>query len=327
MPLKIPHSKFGLKCGLCSNNCKIPVGELGYCGLVKNERNKIVHLAGTQANGLLQWYYDPNPTNCVAAFVCPAGTGCGYPEFANTPEPEYGYVNLAVFYGACNFDCLFCQNYQYRKMPKQLSPLLSSEDLANKLKSKVSCICYFGGDPSPQMLHAIKTAELALKKARDEKQIFRVCFETNGGMSWQLMKKAADLAFKSGGCIKIDLKCFDENLHIALCGVSNKQTLSNFKKLGELVNKRPEIPFVIGSTLLVPGYVDLEEVEKISKFILEINPTIPYSLLGFYPHYYMNDLPVTSKYHAKRCFQIAKKIGLKKVNIGNIHLLSNIKYR
>ncbi|MHA1384967.1 MAG: radical SAM protein [Candidatus Helarchaeota archaeon] len=327
LPVSIPRSKGGKKCGMCANDCEMALDELGYCGLVKNENGRINRLSGTSKSGLLNWYYDPNPTNCVAAFVCPAGTGCGYPEFANKEGPEYGYNNLAVFYGACNFDCFFCQNHQYREMPRKLKPVMSAEELANKLTEQVSCICYFGGDPTPQMPHAIKTAQIALKKAKEKEQIFRVCFETNGGMNWPLLKKAANLAFESGGCIKVDLKCFNENLHIALCGVSNQQTLNNFRKLGEYVNKRPEIPFLIASTLLIPGYVDIEEVEKIAEFLCDINPEIPYSLLGFYPHYFMNDLPITSKFHAERCVKIAKKIGIKKVNVGNIHLLSNMKYR
>ncbi len=326
LPSTIPNSEQGVKCGFCSNDCRIPENGLGYCGLVKNQGGRINRLAGTPEHGLLNWYYDPNPTNCVAAFVCPAGTGCGYPKFANKDGPEFSYANLAVFYGACNFDCLYCQNYQYREMPKRLSPLVSAEELASKVNNKVSCICYFGGDPSPEMSHAIKTARIALKKARENEQIVRICFETNGGMTWPQMKKAAELAFDSGGCIKIDLKCYDENLHLALCGISNRQTLKNFQKLGEYVTRRPEIPFLIGSTLLVPGYVDVDEVKKLAEFIRDTNPEIPYSLLGFYPHYFMNDLPVTSKSHAKRCLEVVKSVGLKIVNIGNIHLLSNRDY-
>ncbi|MEE8618654.1 MAG: hypothetical protein V3S84_00830 [Dehalococcoidales bacterium] len=46
----------------------------------------------------------------MADWVCPAGTGAGYPDFAYRAGVEYGYKNLAVFYHACSFDCLFYQN-------------------------------------------------------------------------------------------------------------------------------------------------------------------------------------------------------------------------
>ncbi|MGD9233966.1 MAG: hypothetical protein PVH67_08905, partial [Desulfobacterales bacterium] len=77
----------------------------------------------------------------------------------------------------------------------------------------------------------------------------------------------------------------------------------------------------IASTLLVPGYVDEPEVEKIAGFISSLNPKIPYSLLAFYPQFYLNDLPTTSKSHALRCKAIAEKAGLKNIRIGNVHLL------
>jgi pyruvate formate lyase activating enzyme len=85
--------------------------------------------------------------------------------------------------------------------------------------------------------------------------------------------------------------------------------------------KRPELPVLTASTLLVPGYVNAEEVEKIAKFISQISPEIPYTLLAFYPCYIMNDLPTTSRKQAMECREAAEK-HLKNVRIGNIHLLS-----
>ena len=47
------------------------------------------------------------------------------------------------------------------------------------------------------------------------------------------------------------------------------------------------------TTLLVPGYVDEQEVEAIAKFIARLDDQIPYSLLVFYPIFYMSTLPIT----------------------------------
>ena len=150
----------------------------------------------------------------------------------------------------------------------------------------------------------------------------RICWETNGSMNWPLLEKAAQLALESGGNIKFDIKTWSEPLNIALCGVSNQRTLENFKKLGEFTEERPKPAPLVASTLLIPGYVEVEEVEKIANFIASINPEIPYSLLAFYPRYVMNDLPTTSKTLAFESTEAAKKAGLKNVKIGNIHLLS-----
>ncbi len=322
LPSEPPKGE-GIKCGLCANNCIIPIGSKGYCGLVENRDGKLIRHAGTPDKGLLEWYYDPIPTNCVGAWICPATTGIGYPKYAYSPSTEYGYYNLAVFYGACSLDCLYCQNWHYRELTVKLSPLMSAEELANKVNEKVSCICYFGGDPSPQMPHAIKVSELALEKARKWNGIVRICWETNGLMNPRLAEKAFELSLTSGGNIKFDLKAWNENLYKALCGVSNKSVYENLKKLGKRVNERKKPPLIIASTLLVPGYIDAEEVEQIAGFLADIDPEIPYSLLAFYGEYMMKDLPPTSRRHALECLKAAKKAGLENVNIGNLHLLGN----
>ncbi len=324
LPESPPKDKNGILCGNCVNNCKIPPGERGYCGLVENKEGKLFRYAGTPGRGLLDWYYDPLPTNCVASWVCPGCTSSGFPKYTNKRGPEYGQVNLAVFYGACSFDCLFCQNWHYRENTSKLEPILSAKNLAEKCTKRVSCICYFGGDPAVQMPHSIKTAEIAIEKAKTEwNGLMRICWETNGSMNWVILEKAAQLALNSGGNIKFDLKTWSEPLNIALCGVTNQRTLKNFKKMGKYFEQRPETPLLVASTLLIPGYVEVEEVQKIAAFIADINPEIPYSLLAFYPKYIMNDLPTTSKKLALESAEAAKKAGLKNVKIGNIHLLSD----
>ncbi|NVL93246.1 MAG: radical SAM protein, partial [Desulfobacterales bacterium] len=123
-------------------------------------------------------------------------------------------------------------------------------------------------------------------------------------------------------CIKFDLKAWQEGLHLALCGVSNKRTLDNFRLVAHSIKKRPEVPLLVASTLLVPGYIDGEEVYRIASFISGCSPDIPYSLLGFYPHFLMKDLPRTTRLQAEECLQAAREAGLTRVRIGNVHLLS-----
>lgn len=319
LPPEVPRDTSGARCTLCANECSIPEGGLGYCGLRKNQNGTLVHLAGTPDKGIVQCYYDPLPTNCVAIEFCAGGSGAGYPRYAHSKGAEYGYKSLAVFYGACSFNCLFCQNWHYRELTKSLRPIMSAEEIAGFVDEKTSCICFFGGDPSPQMPHALEASRIARERA---KSILRICWESNGSMSTGSLKKAAALSLESGGTIKFDLKAWDENLHLALCGVSNRQTLRNFEWLAGYGKQRRVPPFLTASTLLVPGYVDVVEVERIASFIAGLDPDIPYSLLAFYPQFYMNDLPTTSKKEAMECLAVAKKY-LKRVRIGNVHLLSS----
>ncbi|MHA1310347.1 MAG: radical SAM protein [Candidatus Helarchaeota archaeon] len=324
LPNKPPNEQGGIQCNWCENKC-IVLNQKSYCGLVSNRGGKLKRLAGVE-KGLLSWYYDPLPTNCVSDWVCPGGSDCGFPKYSVKKGPEYGYYNLAVFYSSCTYDCLFCQNSQFKNYLSNEGPLIAAEELASKVHEKVNCICYFGGDPSSQIIHSILTSQIALKRAIKKNKILRICWETNGNINEKILIKMAQIALESGGNIKIDLKSFTESLNIALCGVSNQRTLKNFKILSKLINERPDVPLLIGSTLLIPGYIDEQEIDKITKFIAELDPNIPYRLLGFYPHYLMNDLPCTSIEHANRCLKIAKENGLKNVSIGNVNLLSNKKY-
>jgi pyruvate formate lyase activating enzyme len=140
-------------------------------------------------------------------------------------------------------------------------------------------------------------------------------------MSKRLLEDVADSALTSGGCIKFDLKAWDETLHIALTGVTNRRTLENFEWLAKWIPSRPEPPLLIASTLMVPGYIDAQEVGHIAEFIESLNPEIPYSLLAFHPDYKMTDLPASSRKQAQECLDAARRAGLKRVRIGNIHLL------
>ena len=219
-------------------------------------------------------------------------------------------------------DCLYCQNWHYRNLAAKLEPVMSAESLAAKADAHVSCICFFGGDPSVQMPHALKTSQLALEKAEKEKRIFRVCWETNGYWKKEFALKAAELSSVSGGIIKFDLKTWYENLNKALSGVSNVPTLRSFKMIGEkFFKKRSDVPILTASTLLISGYVDAEEVRSLASFIAEVDSRIPYTLLAFYPQYVMTDLPTTSRELAIECRDAAEEY-LENVRIANIQLLS-----
>jgi pyruvate-formate lyase-activating enzyme len=85
------------------------------------------------------------------------------------------------------------------------------------------------GSIAPIIPFLLRTSRMArdINKGR----ILRICWETNGAMSTPHFRQMADLALESGGCIKIDLKAWNETLHIALTGVTNRQTRANFDRI------------------------------------------------------------------------------------------------
>lgn len=313
---KSSREEFGLRsdipqegevcCKICGNLCKLKSADVGYCGLRENVGGRIVSYGGTAKVGMLDWYYDVLPTNCVASWVCDG-------------SKQYGMKNLAVFYRSCSFNCLYCQNWHFKKTNFKKFKSISAQELAKNVDSRTFCICYFGGDPSTQMPHALATSRIVLSKNKN----VRICWETNGNLNKNLLRLATELSLMSGGCIKFDLKAYNENLHYALCGVSPKVTFENFEFVAKnYLSKRKSEVLLVASTLIVPGYIDAEEVYHIAKFISSFDRTIPYSLLGFYPNFYLYDLPTTSKKQMYECVDAAKSAGLLNVHIGNFHLLS-----
>ncbi|KPK87680.1 MAG: hypothetical protein AMS27_01725 [Bacteroides sp. SM23_62_1] len=302
LPAKPLREPDGISCNICMNACRIGEGQTGFCGLRKVVDGTLVHMGGTIKKGILGWYRDQLPTNCVASWVCQ-----GY--------NQRGLHNLAVFYGACSMNCLFCQNWHFKQTNLEGERSFTAEDLASVANSDTFCVCFFGGDPSPQMPHALSVSDILAGKG------VRICWETNGMMAHKYLEQAVNLSLRTGGCIKFDLKAFDDYLHRALTGISNRAVLKNFTKAGERFNERPDNPLVIASTLLVPGYISKDEVFYIARFIAGINTDIPYSLLAFAPQFYMSDMPFTTALQAKEAEEAAYEAGLINVHIGNKHLL------
>jgi len=318
LPLEPPRDPHGKTCTLCFHACQIPEGGVGFCGVRRVEGGRL--RGGSAAGASLSFYHDPLPTNCVADFFCPANTGRGYPTYAYVDGPERGFANLAVFYHACNFNCLYCQNWTFKKYTFG-QERVSAPALARAAHQRTACICYFGGDPTPQLPHALAAARLAEAAAQQGGRILRICWETNGAMQAGWLKPMVESSLGNGGIIKFDLKAFSPEMHQALTGVSNSQTLKNFAALAARVSERREVPLLTCSTLMVPGYVDLEEIYGLARLIATLNPNIPYSLLAFYPQFYLKDLPTTSRDFAFKARQVALEAGVKRVNLGNLHLL------
>ncbi|MFZ2089475.1 MAG: radical SAM protein [Desulfobaccales bacterium] len=318
LPLEPPRDPEGKTCTLCFHACQISEGGVGYCGARRVEGGRL--RGGNPAGAGLSFYHDPLPTNCVADFFCPGGTGRGYPVYAYNDGPEEGYANLAVFYHACNFNCLFCQNWTFKKSTFGRERV-SAPELAQAAHPQTACICYFGGDPTPQLPHALAASRLAVAEAQKTGRLLRICWETNGAMQDNWLKPLVESSLKNGGIIKFDLKAFSPEIHQALTGVSNSQTLKNFAVLAERAKARRVVPLLMGSTLMVPGYIDLEEIYGLARYIATLNPDIPYNLLGFYPQFYLRDLPPTPRDFAFKARQVALEAGVKRVNLGNQHLL------
>ncbi len=291
----------GLKCGLCKRNCRIGENEYGFCGLRKTVGKKIIHTGGTKNKGFLKYYYDSLPTNCVADWVCSGHT-------------KYGYYNLAIFYESCSLNCLFCQNYHFRNLKPEEEIPFTPEEILRAIHPAVHCICFFGGDPTTQALHSLEIAKEALKRK------VVVCYESNGLWNEKIMEQVVDIVRESGGYLKFDIKAWNKEIYFSLTGYNGEGVFENFGKCAEILKDDAKKHLCV-STLMVPGYVNEEEVYEIARFVSRFDVEIPYALLAFAPHFEMKDVRTARYVEAERCMKSAKEAGLKNVRIGNSFLL------
>ncbi|MEM1873242.1 MAG: radical SAM protein [Acidilobaceae archaeon] len=322
-----PRDSASKPCPICVNECRIGVGERGFCGVWVNRSGRLEYIV--ERGVLAETYYDPHPTNCVAAPICPATTRRGFPDYTPTEGLEYGYYNLAVFMGGCSLDCLFCQNWSHRVLASRASRVKDYESLVlEALDPRVTCVCYFGGDPVPHLPLLIRVSKEILDKSRDRGQRYkRICWETNGLMNPVLAREMSILSLKSGGIVKIDWKAWTPSVYEALTGVDGERALTRLKENAKLIasigRERPEPPLLVVSVLLVPGYVTPEEVSRIAEYIASLDDRIPMVLLAFHPDYIMTDLPPTSSRHVEEAVREARRVGIKEIYVGNEWLLGD----
>lgn len=315
--------KSGLQCNLCFNNCLISKRSFGYCGLRKCGSEGLEGANKNFAN--LEFYFDLLPTNCVASFCCAVSNS--FTSLFPSPQMERCGKNLAIFFNGCSFNCLFCQNYQHREGTKKFRDLTELDELIGAIDNETACICFFGGDPSCQIDFTIDFAKKVLKLEKynhltdDSSMMRKICWETNGSFHPRFREDILNILFASGGTIKFDVKFFSEELNKALCGKSNKTTLENLRFFANHFSKRINPPILCVSTLVIPGYVDEKEIEAIAKFISSFHKDVPYSLLAFWPTFYLHDLPRTPEKTMSLCYETARKF-LSNVHIGNKHLLT-----
>jgi len=76
--------------------------------------------------------------------------------------------------------------------------------------------------------------------------------------------------------VSIGLKAYGEKLHRDYTGESNKTILENFKRI-----YRSGVP-MMAETVLIPGYIDHEEIGRIARFIATVDPTIRYQIDAYF---------------------------------------------
>ncbi len=275
-----------IKCILCRHYCQLKEGQIGICGVNKNENGKLKNLV----------YSHPSALN-----VDPVEKK---PLFHFLP----GTLALSLGTVGCNFACPFCQNWgisQSKNIDTSVS-ISPSQMVELAKKHKCSSIAYTYNEPTIFYPYAKDIGVLA------KEQGIKNIFVSNGFESPKVIK---DMANWLDGA-NIDLKSWNEKYYKKVL----KGGLEAVKDTLRLMVS--EDIWVEVTTLLIEGENDSQkELEEMAAFIAdELGEYVPWHLSAFHPDYKMKDHDYTKIETLKKAYNIAKKAGLYYVYLGNIAL-------
>ena len=277
-----------VSCSLCNWRCVISEGALGRCHVRKN------------VDGVL---YSLNYDKLCAANPDPIEKK---PLFHFQP----GSKSFSIAAPGCNFQCVFCQNWQISQMPYTQNDLEGSEYSPERIveaaiQSGCKSIAYTYTEPTIFMELCEETGRLAKQNGLSN------VFVSNGFMT----PEAIDFAKPWLDGINIDLKAFTEDYYRDLCKAKLGPVLDTIRYISRHTDIWMEV-----TTLVVPGKNDSDdELRSIAEFIAkEASVDVPWHVSRFYPQYKMTDAPPTDGAVLERAIDIGKEAGLRYIYVGNL---------
>lgn len=179
-------------------------------------------------------------------------------------------INLA----GCNFNCKGC----FAVAKEEVGRDLSVDQLITLIKK--SCAFFYGdmvrdvqitgGEPTIDKDYLISLIK-GLKKLKVEK----IGISTNG----YLLDKTLIMELKALNVdhVKLDIKAYTKQIHFGYTGKDNISVLRAVKLL-----RKYNLSFYL-RTIFTPQLMGFEEIEKIAKFISQVDKNIPYKIYQFAP--------------------------------------------
>jgi len=275
-----------VKCVLCPRECIIKEGNLGICGVRKNEDGKLYSIV----------YAKPCSVN-----VDPI-----------EKKPLFHFLTGSKAYSigtvGCNLSCEFCQNWKISKasFEKIAFIKLNPEKVVEEaIANNCSTIAYTYTEPTIFYEYMLDIAKLAKKKGLKNVMI------TNGFINPGPLKELLEYM----DAANVDLKSFDDKFYRKYTGAWLEPVLNSLKLMKE------KGIWIEITNLIIPGLNDdLELIEKTCKWIKEeLGSSVPLHFSRFFPHYKMKDIKETSEEILIKSGEITKKY-LNYEYIGNIYL-------
>jgi pyruvate formate lyase activating enzyme len=175
--------------------------------------------------------------------------------------------------------------------------------LEEAVRSRSATISYTYTEPTIFFEFALDIAGPASSRG------LRNIFVSNGYMTEECLKEI----YPNLHGANVDLKGFSDKYYKDVCGAKLEpvlKTLELMRKMGVWVEV---------TTLLVPGLNDSkEELEQLAKFLVNLDPDIPWHISRFHPTYRLMHIRSTPPESIRKAKDIGYEAGLKYVYTGNL---------
>lgn len=284
-PYYTPLNEREVQCDLCPKHCVIPDGKRGLCRVRENRAGKCYSLV----------YGNP----CVL-HLDPIEK---MPFLHLLP----GTKSLSIATAGCNFDCMFCQNWEIAlAFPEEVySYEVSPEAVVKKAKEMgARSIAYSYVEPTVFFEYMYDIARLAKKAG-----LLNV-IHTNGFINEKPLKKLSKILDGA----QVDLKGFRQGFYEELCKGQLTPVLEALKIL-----HHQKIHLEITNLLIPTKNDDMSEIKEMCLWITrELGTDTPTHFNRFYPLHRLNRLPSTPVLTLETARETALSAGLKHVYIGNV---------
>jgi len=216
--------------------------------------------------------------------------------------------SMSVTLLGCCYRCLHCNAYRISQYPdplwwygRSLTPRELVDEILCHLK-EVKGICvdkisFTGGDPAIHLPFIEEVADVV----RERDLPLGIGIATGGFSTPEAMERIASLC----SSITLEIKAFDDHVHRALTGAPAGPVLRNAAYLAQCAPEKIRV----FRTVAIPGITD-RQIPAIAAYIADLNPDIPYRLIGFRPNFILYYHPGPSMEDMERLAGECREQGL-----------------